>query len=111
MINAATNPKMLDNQLFHIHDSWDLDPIKARSNPFGRMFNTTQTACMQKSNKQLYEKKNNNLYTPFLVFCFIFDCRLLGNRDIDWPLLTEVFTFAVVFSSCCSCRSCSPLPQ
>lgn len=45
MINAATNPNMLDNQLFHIHDSWDLDPIKACLNRFDRMFNTTQTAC------------------------------------------------------------------
>lgn len=25
MINTATNPKMLDNELFHIHDAWDLD--------------------------------------------------------------------------------------
>lgn len=70
MINAATNPKMLDNQLFHIHDSWDLDPIKAHVNPFGRMFNTTQTACAQKFNKQLHEKHPSIL--PFLssALCF-----------------------------------------
>lgn len=72
MINAATNPKMLDNQLFHIHDSWDLDPIKARSNPFGRMFNTTQTACAQKSDKQLYEeKKKKPVYSLSCLLLYV----------------------------------------
>ncbi len=77
MINAATNTNMLDNQLFHIHDSWDLDPIKACS--FWQM-------CVKNVRKNLINNfMKKKMHTPFLVYGFMFDCRLLGDRDIDWP--------------------------
>lgn len=91
---------MLDNQLFHIHDSWDLDPIKARSNPFGRMFNTTQTACIRKNLINNYMKKKKSkkkiCILPFLssaLFLTLDYCGIETSTSHAWLKFSLLLLF------------------
>lgn len=98
MINAATNPKILYNQIFHIHDSWDLETVKRKN---ARILlvecSIPKQLVHQKLIDNYMERRKKKVYTAFLVCCFMFHCRELGDRDIDWPCLTEAVPIAVVF--------------
>lgn len=43
------------------------------------------------------EKKNKKKHIFFIVFCFMFHFRELGDRDINWPCLTEAVTLWLFF--------------
>lgn len=94
---AATNPKIEYNQIFHIHDSWDLDTVKRKHTRIVLAECSIPKQLVHQKFIDNYMERKKKGYTAFLACCFMFHCRELGDRDIDWPCLTEAVPIAVVF--------------
>lgn len=81
MINAATNPKILHNQIFHMHDSWDLDTVK-RKHAWILLAECSipKQLVHQKWIDNYMERKKKKFILPFLPAAL---CFTVGNWGIE----------------------------